>query len=69
MKLVESGKAKKEDDHLDGMIIQYLYMRSFAPVDRPTEAIGYYLDQATKYWLKKAFMNRACCPDFATFWE
>ncbi|MEZ4892260.1 MAG: hypothetical protein R2778_04510 [Saprospiraceae bacterium] len=38
MKLVASGKAKKEDDHLDGMIIQYLYMRSFAPVDRPTEA-------------------------------
>ncbi|MEZ4925907.1 MAG: alpha-2-macroglobulin family protein [Saprospiraceae bacterium] len=58
MKLVASGKAKKEDDHLDGMIIQYLYMRSFAPVDRPTEAIGYYLDQATKYWLKKGIYEQ-----------
>ena len=50
---VQLGKAKFEDDHLDGMAIQYLYMRSFAPVDRPTKEVGYYLDQATKYWLGK----------------
>jgi uncharacterized protein YfaS (alpha-2-macroglobulin family) len=50
---VQLGKAKFEDDHLDGMAIQYLYVRSFAPVDRPTKELGYYLDQATKYWLGK----------------
>ncbi len=50
---VQIGKAKFEDDHLDGMAIQYLYTRSFAPVDRPTKELGYYLDQATKYWLGK----------------
>ena len=50
---VQLGKAKFEDDHLDGMVIQYLYMRSFAPVDRPTKAVGYYLEQAAKYWLDK----------------
>ena len=51
--LVKSGKAKMEDDHLDGMAIQYLYARSFRPVDRPSKEIGYYLGQADKYWLGK----------------
>jgi hypothetical protein len=50
---VQLGKAKFEDDHLDGMAIQYLYTRSFAPVDRPSTAVGYYLQQAAKYWLGK----------------
>ncbi|MFN0215743.1 MAG: alpha-2-macroglobulin family protein [Saprospiraceae bacterium] len=52
-KLVQQGKAKWEDDHLDGMAIQYLYVRSFRPVDRPGKEIGYYLGQAEKYWLGK----------------
>jgi uncharacterized protein YfaS (alpha-2-macroglobulin family) len=52
-RLVKEGKAKMEDDHLDGMVIQYLYARSFRPVDRPGKEIGYYLGQAEKYWLGK----------------
>ena len=52
-RLVKEGKAKMEDDHLDGMTIQYLYARSFRPVDRPGKEIGYYLGQAEKYWLGK----------------
>jgi len=52
-RLAQQGKAKMEDDHLDGMAIQYLYARSFRPVDRPGKEIGYYLGQAEKYWLGK----------------
>jgi uncharacterized protein YfaS (alpha-2-macroglobulin family) len=52
-KLVQAGKAKWEDDHLDGMIIHYLYTRSFFPVDKPSKAYAYYLGQAQQYWLKK----------------
>lgn len=52
-RLVKEGKAKMEDDHLDGMTIQYLYLRSFAPVDRPNKELSYYLGQAEKYWLGK----------------
>ncbi|MBK8427795.1 MAG: hypothetical protein IPL27_18300 [Lewinellaceae bacterium] len=50
---VQEGKAKWEDDHLDGMTIQYLYARSFFPVDRPGRELAYYLGQAEKYWLGK----------------
>ena len=52
-KLAQQGKIKLEDDHLDVMAIQYLYLRSFAPVDRPSQALGYYIGQAKKYWLGK----------------
>ncbi|MCC6282901.1 MAG: hypothetical protein IT262_20010 [Saprospiraceae bacterium] len=52
-RLVQEGKAKWEDDHLDGMTIQYLYARSFFTVDRPGREVAYYLGQAEKYWLGK----------------
>jgi len=54
-KQVQQGKAKFEDDHLDGLIIQYLYARSFfiQPVDKPSRPLAYYLDQTEKYWLGK----------------
>ncbi|HOY07485.1 MAG TPA: MG2 domain-containing protein [Saprospiraceae bacterium] len=50
---VKAGKAKWDDDHLDGMIIQYLYARSFYKVDRPGKEVAYYLGQAEKFWLGK----------------
>lgn len=50
---VQMGKTKWEDDHLDGMTIQYLYARSFFNLDRPSREVGYYLGQAEKYWLGK----------------
>ena len=52
-KLAMAGKAKWEDDHLDGMIIHYLYARSFFKNDQPGKEQTYYLDQAGKYWLGK----------------
>jgi uncharacterized protein YfaS (alpha-2-macroglobulin family) len=51
--LAQQNKAKMDDDHLDGMVVQYLYLRSFYPVDRPSKELGYYLGQAEKYWLNK----------------
>ncbi len=53
--LVKQGKAKWDDDHLDGMIIQYLYARSFFnwEIDKPSRELSYYLGQAEKYWLGK----------------
>jgi hypothetical protein len=60
-RLVQEGKVKWDDDHLDGMTIQYLYAKSFfAPVadpqqggNKPGREISYYLGQAEKYWLGK----------------
>ncbi|MEI6410533.1 MAG: alpha-2-macroglobulin family protein, partial [Bacteroidota bacterium] len=52
-KLVQAGKAKWEDDHLDGMAIHYLYARSFFPLDKINKIHAYYLEQAQKYWLGK----------------
>lgn len=50
---VQEGKTKWEDDHLDGMIIQYLYARSFRPIDRPGKELAYFIGQAERYWLGK----------------
>ncbi|MFN4254804.1 MAG: alpha-2-macroglobulin family protein [Saprospiraceae bacterium] len=48
----QAGRAKLEDNHLDGMVIQYLYMKSFfGKIDRPERAFAYYLGQAQKFWL------------------
>ncbi len=51
--LVQAGKAKWEDDHLDGLLIHYLYAKSFSKIDRPSKEYAYYLNQAEKYWLGK----------------
>ncbi len=52
-KAVQSGQAKWEDDHLDGLVIHYLYARSFTGLDPNFKIHAYYLDQAAKYWLGK----------------
>jgi uncharacterized protein YfaS (alpha-2-macroglobulin family) len=54
-KRVQEGKAKWDDDHLDGMVIHYLYTRSFFPQqqDKPGREVAYYLGQAEKHWLGK----------------
>ena len=52
-KQVQAGKAKWEDDHLDGLTIHYLYAKSFFPGNKPGKEHTYYLDQAGKYWLGK----------------
>ncbi len=50
---VQKGQTKWEDDHLDGLVIHYLYARSFAGLDRGNNVVQYYLGQAEKYWLGK----------------
>lgn len=50
---VQKGLTKWDDDHLDGMVIHYLYTRSFAGLDRGNKVAQYYLGQAEKYWLGK----------------
>ncbi|MGI9160108.1 MAG: alpha-2-macroglobulin family protein, partial [Saprospiraceae bacterium] len=56
-KEVQAGRTKWEDDHLDGLIIQYLYARSFFTVDRKDRATDYFLAQAEKYWLGKGLYS------------
>ena len=73
-KQVKAGKAKWEDDHLDGLTIHYLYTKSFFKIDRPGKEYAYYLDQAGKYWLGKGLyqegllalaLHRAARPEAA----
>ncbi|HHB78217.1 MAG TPA: hypothetical protein ENK85_03160 [Saprospiraceae bacterium] len=56
-KQVKKGHAKWEDDHLNNMVIHYLYARSFfLSQDLPKDLrkpYSYYLGQAKKYWLGK----------------
>ncbi|MCC7246104.1 MAG: hypothetical protein IT269_10515 [Saprospiraceae bacterium] len=58
LRLAEQQKVKLEDDHLDGLMIQYLYTRSFSPVDRPSPELAYYLGQAETHWLKKGIYEQ-----------
>ncbi len=55
---VQEGKSKWEDDHLHSLIIQYLYVRSFSPIDRPDQALSYYINQAGKHWLSKGLYEQ-----------
>jgi uncharacterized protein YfaS (alpha-2-macroglobulin family) len=60
--MVEKGHAKFKDDHLNSMIIHYLYARSFYGFKINTEAKkahDYYLKQAKKYWIKKGLYEEA----------
>lgn len=52
-KNVQAGKAKWDDDHLDGLVIQYLYARSFHPVDKPDKVFSFYKNLIGKYWKSK----------------
>lgn len=62
-KRVARKETKMEDDHLDALIIHYLYTRSFflqnksksyIPInDKAQKALDYYLGQADRYWLNK----------------
>lgn len=52
-KAVAKGQTKWDDDHLDAMVIHYMYARSFFQFDRGSKIQAYYLDQAQKYWLGK----------------
>jgi len=59
---VKNDKAKWDDDHLDNLIIHYLYTRSFFTQYQPDadlqKIITYYLGQAEKHWLKKGIYEQ-----------
>jgi uncharacterized protein YfaS (alpha-2-macroglobulin family) len=59
---VKDGKAKWDDDHLDNLVIHYLYTRSFFnqyPKDADLQKIiNYYLGQAEKHWLQKGIYEQ-----------
>ncbi len=59
---VKDGKAKWDDDHLDNIVIHYLYTRSFFNQYQPDadlqKIIDYYLSQAEKHWLKKGIYEQ-----------
>ncbi len=48
------NKTTMDNDHLIGLVIHYLYARSFAEQNGKADKITtFYLDQAQKHWLKK----------------
>jgi len=54
---VKDGHAKFEDDHLNNLVIHYLYARSFFPEiklnKKADKAYDYYVGQAEQFWLNK----------------
>ncbi len=54
---VEKKQAKWEDNHINGMIVHYLYTRSFYQKEKMNDnvkkAFDYYLAQTEKYWLNQ----------------
>ena len=56
-KKIQNGTTKLEADHLTSIVIHYMYTRSlFALKDEAgsqEEALGYFLDQAKKYWVNR----------------
>jgi Bacterial Alpha-2-macroglobulin MG10 domain/Alpha-2-macroglobulin family/MG2 domain len=59
-KRVEEKKDSWDNDHLDPMVIQFLYMRSFHPEWIPSNAvIQYFEGQIGKFWQKKGLYEQA----------
>lgn len=52
-KEVKAGRTKWEDDHLHGMIIHYLYLKSFFPTKENDPVLLYYRNLIGKYWTSK----------------
>ncbi len=56
-KRAKDGKINMDDNHLNSLIIHYLYVRSFfsdIPMNKVKEYHAYYLAQAKKYWLQRS---------------
>lgn len=60
--LVTGGKAKWEDNHLSGIVVHYLYTRSFNKATKleseMKEALDYYLGQCEKYWNSRGLYEK-----------
>lgn len=58
-KAVASGTTKLENDHLHGLLIHYLYARSFFQPKSDNDPVhAYYLNQAARYWLQKGLYEQ-----------
>lgn len=57
-KLVKQGKTKWDDDHLDPIVIQYLYGRSFYPMDKPDKVFSYFTNLIGKHWKSKGLYEQ-----------
>lgn len=58
-KRVNEGLAQWDDDHLHGLLVHYLYARSFYEPQSGQDRIhAYYLDQAARHWLKKGLYEQ-----------
>lgn len=55
---VKEGKTKWEDDHLESIIIQYLYARSFFPNEKVGKVQAYFLEQAQQFWTSKGLYQQ-----------
>ncbi len=59
---VKNEQTKWDDDHLDNIVIHYLYTRSFFNQYQQDadlqKIINYYLDQSEKHWLKKGLYEQ-----------
>lgn len=59
---IQNGTMKLDADHLTSIVIHYMYTRSlFALKDEAgnqEEALGYYLDQAKKYWVNRGLYQQ-----------
>ena len=59
---IEAGRAKKEDMHLNSLLVHYLYARSFASSVPLSEEVrpawAFYLDQAAQFWTSQGLMEQ-----------
>lgn len=59
---IEAGRAKKEDMHLNSLLVHYLYARSFVsslPLSEEVRtAWAFYLGQATQFWTSQGLMEQ-----------
>jgi len=62
MRRIEQDRAKKEDNHLNSLVIHYLYARSLFPEiplnGKANEAAAFYRKQADKYWLSQGLYEQ-----------
>ncbi len=56
--LVQDKKTKWDDDHLDNLVVQYLYTRSFFPVQQEGAYFGYFKKQIAQHWPKKSLQEQ-----------
>ncbi len=61
-KKIQNGTTKLDADHLTSIVIHYMYTRSMFTLKdeagNQEEALGYFLDQAKKYWVNRGLYQQ-----------